>query len=237
MTRRERHQLRCQCCGLLFPSMTINAKWCSNACNQHAFRQRRKAAALVAQPAVINADDELPPAWREHQDVAALAPFAYQGRQIRVTTDEHGVTWFVAADVCAVLDLPDTHKAVGRLDDDEKGVSSTPTPGGQQSMTTVNEPGLYSLILGSRKPEAKAFKRWVTHEVLPAIRRTGSYGVPAAPTLTPGIHVVARSQRQASWLWAEAVERHVGAALMLDIAHGPRTQAQPTFQLHLLPTT
>jgi prophage antirepressor-like protein len=103
-------------------------------------------------------------------------------------------------------------------------------------MTTVNEPGLYSLILGSRKPEAKAFKRWVTHEVLPAIRRTGSYSVPAAPTLTPGIHVVARSQRQASWLWAEAVERHVGAALMLDIAHGPRSKAEPTFQLHLLPT-
>jgi len=239
MTRRERHQLRCQCCGLLFPSMTINAKWCSNACNQHAFRQRRKAAALMAQPAVINADDELPPAWREHQDVAAIAPFAYQGRQIRVTTDEHGVTWFVAADVCAVLDISNPSDALSRLDDDEKTLISNEGQGRREAptMNAVNEPGLYSLILGSRKPEAKAFKRWITHEVLPAIRRTGSYGVPAAPTLTPGIHVVARSQRQASWLWAEAVERHVGAALMLDIAHGPRTQAQPTFQLHLLPTT
>ncbi|NDC36314.1 MAG: hypothetical protein EBZ51_13305 [Synechococcaceae bacterium WB9_2_112] len=211
-----------------------------------AFQRRRRGApeadhGVLIPPAVVQpvvfADDDLPAAWREHQEVAALAPFAYQGHQVRVTTDEHGVTWFVAADVCDALDLGNTWMALDRLDDDEKGVSSIPTPGGQQSMTTVNEPGLYSLILGSRKPEAKAFKRWVTHEVLPAIRRTGSYGVPAAPTLTPGIHVVARSQRQASWLWAEAVERHVGAALMLDIAHGPRTQAQPTFQLHLLPTT
>jgi hypothetical protein len=70
----------------------------------------------------------------------------------------------------------------------------------------------------------------------PAAVSTALATVPT-PTLTPGIHVVARSQRQASWLWAEAVERHVGAALMLDIAHGPRTQAQPSFQLHLLPTT
>jgi len=64
MTRRKRHQLRCQCCGLLFPAVNSNAKWCSNACTQHAFRERRKAAALVAQPAVIDDEDELPLAWR-----------------------------------------------------------------------------------------------------------------------------------------------------------------------------
>ena len=213
-----------------------------------AFQRRRRGApeadhGVLIPPAVVQpvvfADDDLPAAWREHQEVAALAPFAYQGHQVRVTTDEHGVTWFVAADVCAVLDISNPSDALSRLDDDEKTLISNEGQGRREAptMNAVNEPGLYSLILGSRKPEAKAFKRWVTHEVLPAIRRTGSYGVPAAPTLTPGIHVVARSQRQASWLWAEAVERHVGAALMLDIAHGPRTQAQPTFQLHLLPTT
>lgn len=89
--------------------------------------------------------------------------------------------WFVAADVCRALELSDTHKAVDRLDDDEKGTNSIPTLGGPQDMLTVNEPGLYALILGSRKPEARAFKRWITHEVLPQIRRTGAYvaGEPA----------------------------------------------------------
>ncbi len=87
----------------------------------------------------------------------------------------NGEIWFVAADVCRALELSDTHKAVDRLDDDEKGTSSIPTLGGPQDMLTVNEPGLYALILGSRKPEARAFKRWITHEVLPQIRRTGAY--------------------------------------------------------------
>jgi len=71
--------------------------------------------------------------------------------------------------------------AFARLDDDEKGVVSNDTPGGQQEMTTINESGLYSLILSSRKPEARAFKRWVTHEVLPAIRKTGRYESPNQP--------------------------------------------------------
>ena len=112
-----------------------------------------------------------------------LMPFDYEGREIRVVKDEQGDPWFVAADVCAVLQLPETHKAVARLDDDEKDRNSIPTPGGSQSMTVVSESGLYNLVLGSRKAEAKRFKRWVTHEVLPAIRKTGSYTVPAMAAL------------------------------------------------------
>ncbi len=112
-----------------------------------------------------------------------LMPFDYEGREIRVVKDEQGDPWFVAADVCAVLQLPETHKAVARLDDDEKDRNSIPTPGGSQSMTVVSESGLYNLVLGSRKAEAKRFKRWVTHEVLPAIRKTGSYAVPAMAAL------------------------------------------------------
>ncbi|PPE66563.1 Bro-N domain-containing protein [Caldimonas caldifontis] len=116
-----------------------------------------------------------------------LIPFDFEGRPVRVVTDAQGEPWFVAADVCAALHLPETHKAVARLDDDEKARNSIPTPGGEQEMTVVNEPGLYSLVLGSRKPEAKRFKRWVTHEVLPAIRKTGRYvlsGTPALPAPT-----------------------------------------------------
>ena len=83
--------------------------------------------------------------------------------------------WFVAKDACDFLELGDVSKAVSRLDEDEKGTNLIPTRGGNQEMLCVNESGLYNLILGSRKQEAKQFKRWVTHEVLPAIRKTGQY--------------------------------------------------------------
>ena len=86
-----------------------------------------------------------------------------------------GEPWFVAADVCRALGLGNSSKAIMPLDDDEKGITISDTLGGKQEMTTINEPGLYSLILRSRKPEAKAFKRWITHEVIPAIRKTGGY--------------------------------------------------------------
>lgn len=89
--------------------------------------------------------------------------------------EKDGEPWFVAADVCRALELGEVHVAMRRLDDDEKGRCSIPTLGGTQEMTIVNEPGLYSVVLGSRKPEAKAFKRWITHEVIPSIRKTGSY--------------------------------------------------------------
>ena len=83
--------------------------------------------------------------------------------------------WFVAADVCKALELEKTNRALSRLDDDEKGAHSVSTPGGRQRMSIISESGLYSLILGSRKPEARAFKRWITHEVIPAIRKHGAY--------------------------------------------------------------
>lgn len=88
-----------------------------------------------------------------------------------------GKPWFVAADVCKALEIANNRDAVARLDDDEKGVVLTDTLGGKQEMQIINEPGLYTLVLGSRKPEAKAFKRWITHEVIPSIRKTGGYQV------------------------------------------------------------
>ena len=88
-----------------------------------------------------------------------------------------GDPWFVAKDVCDALGLSDTSKACERLDDDEKGTNSIRTRGGMQEMTIVSEPGLYSLVLRSNKPEAKAFKRWITHDVIPSIRKTGKYSL------------------------------------------------------------
>lgn len=83
--------------------------------------------------------------------------------------------WFVAADVCKALEISNNRMALSRLDDDEKGVSLIDTLGGNQMMSITNESGLYSLILSSRKPEAKKFKRWITHEVIPSIERHGAY--------------------------------------------------------------
>lgn len=112
-----------------------------------------------------------------------ISPYLFPptGQEVRTTTLA-GEPWFVAADVCTVLDIAHSASSLRLLDDDEKGVQSVHTPGGDQQMTTVNEPGLYSLILRSRKPEAKAFKRWITHDVLPQIRKTGSYAVPVPRT-------------------------------------------------------
>ncbi|WP_051305075.1 BRO family protein [Chitinilyticum litopenaei] len=114
-----------------------------------------------AVPAVFNFADNLP---------------------LRVTTDEHGELWFVAADVCAAIEIQNVTQAVARLDEDERSMFNI---GRQGDAIHVNESGLYSLILGSRKAEAKKFKRWVTSEVLPTIRKTGKYEVPQAPTITP----------------------------------------------------
>ena len=110
-----------------------------------------------------------------------------------------GEPWFVAKDVCEALDYTNVSMALDRLDDDERskvnlghltseypklnlGYSTPENAAGNPNVNIINEPGLYTLILGSRKPEAKAFRRWITHEVLPALRRTGRYGAPGSVT-------------------------------------------------------
>ena len=95
---------------------------------------------------------------------------------IRAQIDTIGVPWFNANDVCEALDLTNPRKAVGDLvDADDVMKMDSLTPGGNQLQNHINEYGLYALIFGSAKPEAKAFKRWVTREVLPSIRKTGEY--------------------------------------------------------------
>ncbi len=96
---------------------------------------------------------------------------------IRAMRGEDGEPMFIAGDVAKILGYGDATHMTRRLEDDEKGLRSVETPGGTQMANVITEPGLYSAILGSRVPEAKAFKRWVTHEVLPALRRDGGYMV------------------------------------------------------------
>lgn len=93
--------------------------------------------------------------------------------QIRALVDAQGAPAFVAKDVCLALGIGKYRDAVSTIDADERGSVLVDTPGGKQQMTTVTEPGFYKLVMRSRKPEAKAFQRWVTHEVLPALRRDG----------------------------------------------------------------
>ena len=97
--------------------------------------------------------------------------------QVRVVMRD-GEPWFIAADICRALDVDNNRQAVSRLDEDEKGVILNDTNRGKRSMAVVSEPGLYALVLGSRKPEAQSFRRWITHEVLPAIRQEGAYMTP-----------------------------------------------------------
>ena len=113
--------------------------------------------------------------------------------------------WFVAADVCKSLGIENARQAITRLDDDEKdAVILNDTMGRQQTVNIINEFGLYNLILGSRKPEAKQFKRWITHEVIPQIRQTGAYqadnrddDLPLTDSLSEYLHA-ARSIAMAS---------------------------------------
>lgn len=101
-----------------------------------------------------------------------IQSYNFNGAALRTLTDENGEPWFVAKDVCDILEISNPSDALKRLDDDERSRFNL---GRQGETNIVNEAGLYVLVLGSRKPEAHEFKRWVTHEVLPQIRKTGGY--------------------------------------------------------------
>jgi prophage antirepressor-like protein len=154
-----------------------------------------------------------------------ITPFLWEGEiTVRVTIID-GAPWFVATDVCRALGLTDPAETVKVLDNDEKGISNTDTLGGFQEAITISESGLFTLIFRSRKPHAIRFRKWVTGEVLPAIRRTGRYsndnaaGAPTASKRYPdwsldetrvAIALVnaargASSQGAAAWVW-----QHVG---------------------------
>lgn len=123
--------------------------------------------------------------------------FDYQGYKVRTVVID-GAIWFVAKDVCDVLGISKYRDAVARLDEDEGRPVVVDTLGGNQEMAAVNESGLYSLILTSRKPEARAFKKWITSEVLPQIRATGIYGMTklnAAEALLESVKLIVEHQK------------------------------------------
>ena len=102
--------------------------------------------------------------------------FNYNGNEVR-TVEKDGEPWWVLKDVCSILSISNTADVYNRLDSDEKGIGQIDTLGGRQKINIINESGLYNVILRSDKPEAKPFRKWVTSEVLPSIRRHGVYAV------------------------------------------------------------
>lgn len=110
--------------------------------------------------------------------------------QVRIIPVD-GELMFVAKDVCDCLEITKHRDAISRLDPDERGSVKLDTLGGKQDIAAINEYGLYSLVLSSRKPEAKEFKRWITHDVIPAIRKTGSYSMVIPQTLPEALRAYA----------------------------------------------
>ncbi|MCP5451070.1 MAG: hypothetical protein H6972_11115 [Gammaproteobacteria bacterium] len=129
---------------------------------------------------------------------SSVVSFNFVSQSVRILTVDDE-PWFVAVDVCSILELPNTTRALERLDDDERMQVVDPvTMNNNQGsninnlINVINQSGLYSLILTSRKPEAKKFKKWVTSEVLPALRRTGRYEIPRS---VPAVALITPDQR------------------------------------------
>ena len=135
-------------------------------------------------------------------DGGSLIMKSFENFQIRIITDEQGDPWFVAKDVCEALGYSNARDAIAiHVDEEDVAKRDTLTKGGIQAVSCINESGLYSLILGSKLESAKRMKRWVTSEVLPSIRKSGSYGAPAANL--PDFSNPAAAARA----WAEEYER------------------------------
>ena len=117
--------------------------------------------------------------------------FNYESLQVRTLTNDVGI-WFILRDICDVLGIVDDKQVCDRLDEDERGRYKTPTPRGLQEMRCVNEPGLYDTIIRSNSDKAKPFRRWITHDVLPSIRKQGYYSLLSDEEL---IEVITEKQR------------------------------------------
>lgn len=161
-----------------------------------------------------------------------IVPFLFEGERLLRVLDRAGLPWFVAGDVCRAIGLGNPAMAVKALDDDEKGISSIDTPGGLQEVIVVTEGGLYTLILRSRdatKPGTvpHRFRRWVTGQVLPALRQTGEYRMaddpgPAAnedPTLLPLLAKL-RIVREYRQTWGIRVAQRIGMKLRVLMVSG-----------------
>ncbi len=142
----------------------------------------------------------------------AISPFLFEDEHLVRVVMRDDEPWFVAKDVCKVLDIvwkgSDSTGPLGSLDEDERGIVSADTPGGHQKMVIISESGLYAFVFRSRKPQAKRFRKWVTSEVLPSIRKTGRYEAPQAPQAAPAYDAAPLAENTPSTdmrLWLDGI--------------------------------
>lgn len=151
-------------------------------------------------------------------DNSSLSVFNFQSKEVRVVliNDE---LWFVAKDVCEILELEQVSRACDRLREKDRGVTLITTPSGDQQMVIISEFGLYELVLSSRKKEAKQFKYWLCDEVIPSIRKTGGYVKPMSPAeiiIAQGQAMLAMEKRQTEMEAELAMIRHIVEANELE---------------------
>lgn len=178
------------------------------------------------------------------QNPSLPAIFDFDGRAVRIVTDAQGVPWFVAKEIADVLGYSDAFEITKKLDDDER--QNLQIAGfGPRGVTIISESGVYAAILGSQKPGAKRFKRWVRSEVLPAIRRTGAYTAPRranatypevealrlVPTVTRAARALGLDKNAASISADQAVRRLTGCSplALLGVTHLPAEQQEQVF--------
>ena len=145
----------------------------------------------------------------------SVIPFTFNSKQFRAIKKEDGSIWIVAKDACDQLDFSDVSMTVQPLDDDEKGTSKICTPGGPQDMLIISESGLYTLIIRSNKEAARPFRRWVTHEVLPSLRKTGRYVAPGGFSSKEEVAKICQAGKE-----LEGVARAFKSALSIAKATG-----------------
>lgn len=232
MTRRTRHQLRCQCCGLLFPSTTLTAKWCSNACNQHAFRQRRKAAALVAQPALLSDPDELPPPWNQ----VAAEPTGLECRTWKGTAIQRRESdGYVNATAMAKANgkhLPHylANERTSEYLRELSGSVGIPTDLLVQSIVTGpnHQRGTWvhqRVAVDLARWVSPAFAVWMDGWFLDSLAAPAIPIAAATHHLPEGVHVVAATRRRAAELWWQAIKLDVHSTLARRFDPTHRTDA------------
>lgn len=243
MTRRKRHQLRCQCCGLLFPSMHPTAKWCSNACTQHAFRQRRKAAALAVHSMVIQNQDDLPTSWRDG--------FSSQGLDHRIwngtTIERRRSDGYINATAMAKANgkhLPhymanertrEYMQALADLAGISIGrVAQIITTGPNDLRGTWIHPRLAVDLARWISP---VFAVWMDGWFLECISQSQSATqcspqLPALPPSSPAILIRASSDREAAQAWCDAVEATVSSAIRRRLSPAHRDDSAIPMSSH-----
>lgn len=158
-----------------------------------------------------------------------LQNFKFGQQRVRTFHDKAGEIWFVAADVAKILEYQSAKDFTRGLDEDEKGRQFVPTPGGRQELLTISEAGLYAALVRSKAERVAPFRRWVTHEVLPTIRKTGAYRVPQVATSNPAtlraLDELALCQAARGLIQADHLEAK--ARVILARGLGERPQLEP----------